>query len=80
MHYTHDGGMHVCTCCNLAGLQYAQEVESKDDKEPPSYFCNLCNILSESGNYHLHFSSSNHRSNVLVRVENVSIYIETCSQ
>lgn len=50
----------------LSGLQYAEEIGV--EKDPcPSYRCTLCNISMDGGNQALHFTSTAHRINVLVR-------------
>jgi len=51
----------------LPGLQYAQEISAEDGKKVHNYFCTLCDVLSEAFNFHLHYASSLHRTNVLVR-------------
>lgn len=57
--------LKLCTL-NLAGLQYAEEVGVENDPNP-GYHCSLCNITIDGGNQSLHFTSTAHRMNVLVR-------------
>ena len=50
----------------LSGLQYAEEIGVENDP-CPSYRCTLCSISMDGGNQALHFTSTAHRMNVLVR-------------
>ena len=52
--------------CWSAGLQYAEEVGVENDPNP-GYRCTLCSVSVDGGNQALHFTSTAHRMNVLVR-------------
>ncbi len=51
----------------VAGLQHAVETGRPEDTNP-GYICTLCNVAVDANNFHLHFTSSAHRVNVLVSV------------
>lgn len=55
-----------CILAILVGLQYAEEVGVENDPSP-SYRCTVCSTSTVGGNQALHFTSTAHRMNVLVR-------------
>lgn len=70
--YTHDAG--------YIGLKYAEEIGVDGDPNP-RYFCHICKTHMDWNNIGLHFTSTAHRHNVLVRVthmEQLYLYIHLC--
>lgn len=63
--HTHTHSLN-CILGVLSGLQYAEEVGVEDDP-CPSYRCTVCTTSTVGGNQALHFTSTAHRMNVLVR-------------